>query len=97
MPGPKRKPPKSHRRDRVAGGEENSGGPYMPLVLSLPRFLVAIIEERAQEGHVSSSGVVETLLLETIRIGEVESLARRSPAVAAAVEEWLRFLSGGGE
>jgi hypothetical protein len=60
------------------------------ITMTLPTFVVCVLQRRAKEQRISVSAVVETLMLDHILIDEVERLMKQSPEFKRIAMEWMR-------
>lgn len=60
------------------------------LRVTLPAFVVRILQRRAKERELTVSAVVEESILDGIMLDEVQRMAERSPDFARVAKAWIR-------
>ena len=62
---------------------------YSTFRVELPTFVIMLIRERAKKTGKPVSSVVETLILDTIFLAEVEDMCEKSRHFASFATEWM--------
>ena len=60
------------------------------LQVTLPEFVVRILQRRAKDRELSVSAVIEESILDGIMLDEVGRMAERSPDFARIAKAWIR-------
>jgi len=63
---------------------------YYAIQVTLPAFVVRILQRRAKERELSVSAVVEESILDGIMLDEVQRIAEQSPDFARIAKTWIR-------
>ncbi len=75
-------------RREAETGDRNSTHSVFPV--TLPPFIVRVLERRAEERNLTVSAVVEESILDGIMLDEVQRMAEQSPDFARIAKVWIR-------
>ena len=64
--------------------------PQSAIEVTLPPFIVRVLERRAKDRNLTVSAVVEESILDGIMLDEVQRMAERSPDFARIAKAWIR-------
>jgi hypothetical protein len=78
------------RRDRGHAQDSDRNPSWSVLQITLPAFVVRILQRRAQNRELSVSAVVEESILDGIMLDEVQRMAELSPDFARVAKTWIR-------
>ena len=71
-----------------SGSERKSSCSTFPI--TLPPFIVRVLERRAEDRNLTVSAVIEESILDGIMLDEVQRMAEQSPGFARIAKLWIR-------
>jgi hypothetical protein len=73
---------------KTSGNERKSSSSVIQI--TLPAFIVRILQRRANDRELSVSAVIEESILDGIMLDEVARMAEESPDFARIAKTWIR-------
>ncbi len=64
--------------------------PRSAIEVTLPAFVVRILQRRSEERNLTVSAVIEESILDGIMLDEVQRMAEQSPDFARIAKAWIR-------
>jgi hypothetical protein len=64
--------------------------PQSTIEVTLPPFIVRILQRRAEDRNLTVSAVIEESILDGIMLDEVQRMAEQSPDFARIAKLWIR-------
>ncbi len=81
---------KTRHADRQDAETSDRNSTHSVFSVTLPPFIVRVLERRAEERNLTMSALIEESILDGIMLDEVQRMAEQSPHFARIAKVWIR-------